>query len=333
MGRNTAKARKLLETGIARGTELARQFPQAPILAVHLSVLRGHLGEVEWMAGNSDRGLTLLRTAADECNALLARLPGDGILRAAHFKYNGLLGGLLMQANKGDDALPVLRRAIETARPWVTASEPGPQGDHQSLGQLCGFLGHLLRERKQPAEAVNAYDTGIAAIRSVVERPPAGVPTIPTPAHLLYMLHHVRAEAHEELKQYPAAVADWDEAVRLAPEAERAKVRVRRAMTRIRAGEDATAVNDVEAEVAAGPTGAILYNAACALAIAAGRGGTTADRYAARALELLRKAKAAGFFAGRANREHMRKDEDFAAIRDRAEFKAFVEEVEAGPKK
>jgi hypothetical protein len=77
--------------------------------------------------------------------------------------------------------------------------------------------------------------------------------------------------------------------------------------------------------------------AACSSAAAAKDAKLTADerqklaeRYADRAVELLTQAQAAGHFADAADREGLKAEADFAALREHAGFREFLRKVETG---
>jgi serine/threonine protein kinase/WD40 repeat protein len=73
------------------------------------------------------------------------------------------------------------------------------------------------------------------------------------------------------------------------------------------------------------PRGDFLYNAACVYSLASGKATGKQKEYADRAMELLRKAVTAGYRKA----AYMRKDTDFDPIRDRADFKKLLVELEA----
>jgi len=73
-----------------------------------------------------------------------------------------------------------------------------------------------------------------------------------------------------------------------------------------------------------------LYNAACGCALCAGAAkadASQAERYAARALELLGQAKAAGFFKTPAKIALLKRVKDLDPLRERADFKEFLAEI------
>ena len=55
------------------------------------------------------------------------------------------------------------------------------------------------------------------------------------------------------------------------------------------------------------------------------------DQYAARALELLKRAQSDGFFKDVADIERLDKDTDFDALRQRDDFRKFLESVNRLP--
>jgi tetratricopeptide (TPR) repeat protein len=57
------------------------------------------------------------------------------------------------------------------------------------------------------------------------------------------------------------------------------------------------------------------------------------DRHAARAVELLRQAHARGFFKQRTRVEHLMRDDDFDGVRQRADYRKLIAELEAAAPK
>jgi hypothetical protein len=110
-----------------------------------------------------------------------------------------------------------------------------------------------------------------------------------------------------------------------------AEIRIMLALTQAHAGDHANAAAEAEAlAVAKDVSRVTLYNAACthALASVAAKGDVTlADRYAARAVELLRQA----FRKGYTNIAHMLKDPELDPLRRRADYAALLWDLADGP--
>jgi hypothetical protein len=103
---------------------------------------------------------------------------------------------------------------------------------------------------------------------------------------------------------------------------------MRRAACRVRAGQVDAATREAE-EVAKNANAVTLFNAACIFALAAGRSEEPAaslskEECAKRAVALLRQAVAQGFN----NVEHMKRDDDLTALRQRDDYKKLLAELQ-----
>jgi hypothetical protein len=134
----------------------------------------------------------------------------------------------------------------------------------------------------------------------------------------------------EKLKRPAEALTDWDRAVELSTSAERPWMQVARARCRAQVGNVTDAVAEAAA-VAEDPkvSGSLLYNVACVYALAAAQEDRQREVYAGRALALLRRARATGFFKERREIELLTNDADLDGLRPRDDFRAFVAELEA----
>jgi tetratricopeptide (TPR) repeat protein len=153
--------------------------------------------------------------------------------------------------------------------------------------------------------------------------------------------YFARAGLLVELGQHNQAVADFDRALEAGLGAPSAlPCRVVRAATLARVGEHKRAVAEVEALATnrqAPPADLCSLACACALSVEAVRRdagspsaqrGALAEHYGARAVELLGKAKAAGFFKDAANRQELKNDPDLQSLRSRDDFQKLLAEVE-----
>jgi tetratricopeptide (TPR) repeat protein len=153
--------------------------------------------------------------------------------------------------------------------------------------------------------------------------------------------HRIRARALTSQKKIGEALRAWDQAVESAPRQSRAPLRLGRAGTLAQSGQHAQAAAEADAIVQQGqPGGGVLYNAACVQALAAAAtqqdGALTsaeqhkrAEKYNARAVGLLEQARQMGFFRDKTRIALMKADKDLKALRDNAEFKRLISELEA----
>ena len=180
---------------------------------------------------------------------------------------------------------------------------------------------HLFKEDKL-AESLEWYDKAVGISAEVVRRSPAN-----NTARLVFRNSHWgRALVHDQLARPADADRDWDNAVEFATDKDRTAIRAKRADSRLRAGRVAEAVAEVaELAKADGWGGDDWYNFACVYAVASGKVEGKRDEYAARAVELLRRAVAAGYD----DRPHMLQDADLDPIRRRADYRALVAEMRA----
>jgi tetratricopeptide (TPR) repeat protein len=149
-----------------------------------------------------------------------------------------------------------------------------------------------------------------------------------------------RAETRNQLGEYPAALRDWDRALKYAPEVFRHPVRVQRALTLAHLGDHRRATE--EAKQLGRPTKLtpdVYYNLACVYSLCVPHAlkeeqraqdvrEKQAEQYAARAVALLHQAYAAGLFHKPGEWENFKKDNDLAPLRARADFKELVKRLE-----
>jgi tetratricopeptide (TPR) repeat protein len=143
--------------------------------------------------------------------------------------------------------------------------------------------------------------------------------------------HSSRADALMDLRRHAEAVKDWDRAIELDEGQRRQAFRLLRAEALAHAGDHARATAEAAELTHDDQTpGRALFDAARVhgLAVLAVREAPLKEPYASKALALLRRAQPAGFFNTAAQVEHLRKDDDFAVLHDRADFKQFVADLE-----
>jgi tetratricopeptide (TPR) repeat protein len=190
-------------------------------------------------------------------------------------------------------------------------------------------FGELLRTNNQLEQALPWYTRAMATLEEVLRQVKVDVKA----QQILRNAHGGRARALDALKRHAEAVKAWDKAVELSPESDRPGFRMQRAISLVRAGQLDAAIQEAE-ELAKIPHPGILYNAACVFALAADRKDESAARVskedcAKRAVALLQQAIAKGF----KNAEHMKKDDDLKALREREDFKKLLSELEAAAAK
>jgi tetratricopeptide (TPR) repeat protein len=106
----------------------------------------------------------------------------------------------------------------------------------------------------------------------------------------------------------------------------------------VRHGEHARAATEADKLLKGELSGVDTYNVACVFALcarevtqnppASGEQAKLAEKYAARSVELLQTAQAAAYFNNAANVEHMKKDSDLDPLRERADYKKLLADLD-----
>jgi tetratricopeptide (TPR) repeat protein len=193
-----------------------------------------------------------------------------------------------------------------------------------NLAGTQGSLGHLLTKQDRPEQGLEWYARAIATLEGVLRKVKVDV----IAQQFLRNAHAGRAQALDDLKRHAEAAVDWDKAVELTPPQQRTRVRMDRALSRVRAGQVDAAIQEA-GELAKNATASTLYSAARVFALAADRpdesgGSLSKEECAKRAVALLQQAVARGF----RDTEYMRKDNDLKALRERDDFKKLLAELE-----
>jgi serine/threonine-protein kinase len=230
------------------------------------------------------------------------------------------LGNILPHLGRPTEAESAYHQAVrELTR--LTAEQPQVPSYAVSLGgNYCNF-GGLLRERSQPAEALEWYGKALATLGQAQQRLGRDV----TARQYLRNSYWGRALALTQLGRYQEALADWDRALDLDEGPDRPTLCLGRAVTLAHHGDHATATAAAEELVKGSPAADLLYDAACVFALSAAKAGDAAlaERYAARAVALLREAVARGY----RDAAHIQKDNDLDALRGRPDFQKLLAEM------
>jgi serine/threonine-protein kinase len=233
------------------------------------------------------------------------------------------LGLMLEDMGKLDAARNAYQHAM-TIQEKLAADFPTITAYAVDLAGSQGNYGQLLLKGKQPKEALPWFAKSMATLRPVLARQPNQA----TARRYLRNAHWNQAMALDQLHRHAEALKDWDEALVLSPLAQQPSMRLQRALSLARNGELDKAVAEADQLAAAKNANAVtLYDAACVFAVAVGvvkdKAGPR-EKYASRAVELLRQAVARGY----KNVAHMNKDSDLDALRQREDFKKLIAELE-----
>jgi serine/threonine-protein kinase len=238
------------------------------------------------------------------------------------------LGDVCLRLNRQPEALQAYQNSLTLAKE-LTAEEPSVTDHVTILGSDYEGLGKIERDAGHHEAAAQWYSDAVAALAKIMEKNAQD----PTARRYQRNAYEGRAIELGQLGRHAEASADWERALALTEASQRPRLGVRPALALARSGDHEHAVAEADA-LAKGKdnTSTMLYDLlrVYSLSIAAVRkddGRIPAERhkaeerYAERAIELLGAARAAGHFKEAKELEGLKKDADFDALRQRADFK------------
>jgi serine/threonine protein kinase len=301
--------------------QLAAEFPAVPDYRDYLASSHRDLANQLTALGRRTEAVAEIRTAVALLKPLVAEFPAVPAYRFHLGGCHSNLGARLLQLGKRSEAEAEYRAALALLKPLADDS-PTVQDYQVGLGGLFFNLAHLVRSGGRPADSLTWFDQGVRTLSAVLAKEPRHAAA----REFLRDGHYGRALALMKMDRFADAVRDLDRALELDDGSRRAGFRLQRALCLART-DPAHGVAEVEDLVKAEAVPAVtLYDAACACALSSARveDAGAKERVAARAVELLRRAHAAGFFKDKARAEHMKMDRDLDPIRGRDDFRRLL---------
>jgi tetratricopeptide (TPR) repeat protein len=244
------------------------------------------------------------------------------------------LANLYQATKRPDEATAVYTRALAVAERLI-GEQPDNPHHATALAALCINRGNLDKDGGRPRDALAWYERSIRS----AERALARDGRLAEARTWLEYAHGARAQAHEQLRDYAAAVRDWDRVVELTKAEDRHVSRLLRVAALARAGAYDRTASEVDALAAAQPNDqpTLWHLAGCCAAASAVAAAdeqlSTAERprraeaLAVRGVELLRQVRQVmgsggrwGFLAKVAT------DPDLKPLHGREDFKALLRE-------
>ncbi len=216
-----------------------------------------------------------------------------------------------------------------------------PQTTRYVLQQAATWanLGHLLCELNRSEESLQYSQAAAAALNAAGDLDRNLVPV----REALRNAHWARAEALSRLGKHAEALADWNKALEVSSDADRDRLRLGRAEAFAHTGDHTQAAAEAQSLVpTAGDFGPILYRLAVILAMASARAGEDtalpsaerhqqSEHHAAAAVEILQRARGAGWFRQPVERQRLGEEPAFAPLRPREDFQKLMADVGSEP--
>jgi serine/threonine-protein kinase len=291
----TKDAEAAFDRTIRDAKSLVQDFPRVPTYRKSLAIAIVNFSSIVGNQGHSDQAMKLQEEAARLYEQLVVEAPTIPDHRRALTETWNSLGASLWHAARRREAEEFFRKSLALGEKLV--AEFSDTADyHSELGQSCALLSISLRERNQLRDAQ-------LRIQEAIRHQEAAVRLEPDRWKFRLLLR----EHLDHLSRTFLLCHDHVSASRVAEDASRRYP------------------DSWEAQYDAGCT----YSCCIRLAegdkqLSTAQRLETARAYADRALVFLRAAVAKGF----TNAEHMKKDPDLDALRNRADFQSLVADIE-----
>jgi serine/threonine-protein kinase len=328
----TAKADRACRQALEIAAKLAHDNEKIPRFQADLARAHFQLGSVYRAARQPSKAEPAFLEAI-RFQKQLADIPGNSHYQSQLAKTYNNLGLVYLDKRDTEKAGNAFHKAIGRLEKLVEDHPHDLEFQVDLRISRCN-RGRVARAEGKLKDAVKWYSLALAPLEKDGQPVPA-----PAARPVLRDAYWKRAEVLTDLGRYADALRDWDQAIALAARAEKDWFRLYRALTQARLGGHAKAVREAEALAGAmSRSGEALYRLACVFARAAeaaARDGALTprdqqelvNRYGVRAVGLLCNARKAGYFKLAANRVKLTKDADLGAVRSRADFQKFREEL------
>jgi serine/threonine protein kinase len=326
-----AEAEKVLRRSVALCEELFNDFPSLPASRQELARRHNNLSDVLLLRGKRDEAADSLRRAIRLYEGLIADRPAVPSYRQGLASSLGNLGNALDNQGKHGDAEAAHRKAIAQYEALVERCPAVPEYRLQLAGCHVN-LGNAIRSQNRSADAVPCYGKAVPLLEALL----AQDGRLALARLFLRNAHWNRAQALRALGRHAEAARDWGRAAALADGNMRDDFRLFEADALVRSGDHVggTALAEELTRTGMAP-GAGCFNAALVYGLAAtvSRGNAALrEKYAARAVALLRQARQEGFFEPAGRVGSLRRSTALASLRDRPDYQKLLTELDPAKK-
>jgi tetratricopeptide (TPR) repeat protein len=307
--------------------KLAEGHPKIPTYQDNLARVHHNLGQAYQELRRPDLAGAAYGQAADLRRRLIHDYPAVLDYRVALTRTLHNLGGLFCDTGRPKEASAPLNES-RSVRERLVHDHPEVTDFRASLGNSYSQLGLMEMAQGKHRAALDWLDQSVRVLEAVLKKEPRQT----FARRFLADAYQRRVTTLGQLGRYVDALHDLDQLLELAGGVKSDPWRLLRADALARAGRHGPAMAEAD-ELAARPSmdADMLYNLACvcSLSSAATRRDDTlaraeqdsrAEQYAARAVGLLKRAKAAGYFKSAARLEDVRQDRDLDPLRGRQDF-------------
>jgi tetratricopeptide (TPR) repeat protein len=246
------------------------------------------------------------------------------------------LGVIYGATGRGDELFALHDKVEALLRPLI-ARHPENIGRTLTLAAAEINWGQYLLGKGKKQDALEWCNEAVKVAEEALQREPnhymAGGITLNA--------HGARAQINEALRRWSDAATDWERVIELDGGKQRWVHRVLRAMNLAAAGDHARATAEADALIEPETNGEGLWGLAIIYArslpavrsdsqLSSAERDALAERYASRAVALLRRLQAEDYFKDPGRAKALRTDADLKALGDRDDFRKLLEDVGGG---
>jgi len=314
--RHPAESEAAAKKGLALRERLATLRPEREDYQSSLLKSEVNLATLYATNGREREALPYLEKAAAIGETLVAAHPDDADFQNDLGSTLNNLGGIYTLTGRMDEARGAHARAL-AVREKLAAEHPALVDAQIALAGSYVNLGELEVRAARDAEALPSLDKAVAALAGILAKSPKHEIARFYTAYALSW----RARALGGLGHTTEAMATWERATSF-NDRNFPTIPAGYAVALARAGRTAQAIALAQ-KVEAIPSlpGEVLYDLAATWSLSAAHGGPGREADAAQAVELLRKAAAAGLFKNPGMPEQAARDHDLDAVRNRADYR------------
>jgi tetratricopeptide (TPR) repeat protein len=314
--------------GLAAAQALAAADPSNVDSQRDLSLFYAHLGRVNLGAGEAETARDYYLKALKIAEALAAADPNNADAQRTLAVTYTSLGKASLEVGEAEVAREHYHKGLKLAEARA-AADRGDVRTQECLATVCHRLGDLERKGFEYQKALGWYERSLAIRRRPAEE--VKIQGDPQDSRLIHELEREMAFCRLAAR----AITDLDFALAQPAEVASALL-IARAQMLARYGQHLEAATTTEKLLDLAPEGiGNWYSAACCYArcipgVASGKSPdqftaeekALRERYAARAVELLREAIRNGYKDGK----HLKKNADLTPLRQREDFKELIQE-------
>jgi tetratricopeptide (TPR) repeat protein len=329
----TDLSRAMLQRAVLLAQRLASQDPANDACARRLADAYLNLGFLHAVEQHLQQSEETYRQSLTIFENLARKKPADVGVQSLLAENRSWLASVLIKLNRHAQAAALLHEAREFQETLLRRHSV-VVSDMTKLATTYWYLGHVHRDDGEHDQAIEWYGKAIALHDSVLKKEPKRDRS----AMFLVGVLLEREECEQWLGRSQEAEADWQRALKLS----RSRVwshGVQRAERLVKSRDPERAELLVERLLGAGFTSgaelgrlARLYSLAATAApqneiSAHAEQGNEKDRYASRAIELLRAARDSGWLDTPAYQRLLRTHADFQALHANAEFQSLLDSM------